>query len=127
MVYVEHAHQTQSDSSHSSSTPGSIDSENQSNVSNDPAKQCRPFLSAMVRAIKAWSAEHVPLSSPFLVCQFIGPYACMTEASNSVADNQRTTTDRDLTELTMSRYAKFWPLGSLVLGEITESDHDTMR
>lgn len=79
-------------------------------------RKCRPLLANVVRAIKAWSPEHVPSCSPYIVCTLIGPYASLLGSSAAVPDIQKGNMERELLALTITRFAKYWVIGSMVLG-----------
>lgn len=79
--------------------------------------RCRPLLSQVMRAVKAWSPDHVPLAHPFIVCMLLGPYTSFLRCSDKIHDQANEAMVKDLLELTIARFAKYWHVGSLMLGE----------
>lgn len=79
-------------------------------------RRCRQFTKEVCRTIRAWSPAYIPLASPFIVTSLVGPAAIHFGKTND-NDNGRQSIDREMLELTIGQFAKFWDLGALMLGK----------
>lgn len=75
----------------------------------------RPLLVRVMRAVKAWSPEHVPLCSPFTVILLMGQYSSWVRCTSGLED-QNLEAMKELLALTIARIANYWTIGCLVLG-----------
>jgi hypothetical protein len=69
------------------------------------------------RIIRSWSPEYVPFLCPLVTCTLLGPngvHAGAKPASNSSERNDDL--DREMLKLTLSHVARYWSLGTILLG-----------
>lgn len=81
-----------------------------------PMRRCRQFTKEACRAIRVWSSAYIPLASPFIVTSLIGP-AAVHFCDHRHSENGKSGIDQEMLELTIGKFAKFWKLGSLMLGK----------
>jgi hypothetical protein len=81
-------------------------------------QQCRPHLHEIIRAVKRWSPEYIALTSPFISCTLIGP-AAMNLGTLKGFGNFEQSDDvyMEMLRLTLDHFAKYWNIGSLLLGK----------
>lgn len=81
-------------------------------------RRSRPLLANIMRILRQWSPDHVPLASPLLFCTLLGPSNYIMRCMKTVTQNQsRISLMRDLVVLTIRRVAQYWHIGSLILGK----------
>lgn len=81
-------------------------------------RRSRPLLAKIMRILRQWSSDHIPLASPLLFCALLGPFNYIMRCIKTVTQNQaRITLMRDLVMLTIRRVARYWHIGNLVLGK----------
>lgn len=78
----------------------------------------RPLLTNLMRILRQWPPDHIPLASPLLVCALLGPFNYIMRCIKTVTQDQtRIALMRNLVALALTRVANYWHIGSLVLGE----------
>lgn len=78
----------------------------------------RPLLANLMRILRQWPPDHIPLASPLLVCALLGPFNYIMRCIKTVTQDQtRIALMRNLVALALTRVANYWHIGSLVLGE----------
>ncbi|OAG34855.1 hypothetical protein AYO21_10960 [Fonsecaea monophora] len=80
------------------------------------AQRCVQHAHEVVRAIKAWSADYIAYSSPFIVCSLVGPAAMHILQTSSEGSSALSSLNRDVVCLGIAQYARHWGLGSIMLG-----------
>lgn len=87
----------------------------------------RPYAEQVFRSIRRWSPEHIPFNSPFIGCLILGPAAinlrvAMGLRKHTHAGQESITIEADLLKLALEHIAKFWSIGSVMLGMISVID-----
>lgn len=82
----------------------------------------RPYAEQVYRCIRQWSPEHIPYNSPFIGCLILGPAAIhmrVAKGLGSVPDTERKSPciEVELLKLALGHVARYWGIGSAILGE----------
>ena len=83
---------------------------------NDGAEQDPHQVGDLARMCATWPPEYIPLAMPIVACLIIGPSGTNIISAASTP-NQNV---RDILQLTLSHFSKYWDLATLALGEFSE-------
>lgn len=86
-------------------------------------QRCARYTSEVVRAVHLWSSDYIALSSPLSSCSVLGPGAIHAAARffDTLNQDQRNqqAIDGQMLELVIKRFAEYWNIACLLLGETT--------
>jgi hypothetical protein len=82
----------------------------------------RPCSEQIFQTIRRWPPEYIPYNSPFLGCLISGPAAVHLRVAKEMrktanAQGESVCTEVDVLILALTNIAKFWKIGSILLGE----------
>lgn len=81
------------------------------------ASKCGQHGHDIVRVVRAWTPDYIAYTTPFIVCSLLGPAAMHFPADTSISqDLQITSNDRELVLLAIHQFARYWKIGSLLIG-----------
>ena len=81
----------------------------------------RPYAEQIIRVIQKWSPIYIPHTSPFIGCLVLGPAGINLRVAmerGKLAKDGRfiPSVDVEILKLTLSHFARFWKIGSKLLG-----------
>lgn len=78
------------------------------------------YTSQIFRAIHIWPPEYVALAGPLIACLILGPTAInlrvARELQSPPTTDNTTNVQEELLKLVLTQFAKYWEIGSLLLG-----------
>jgi hypothetical protein len=80
------------------------------------------YAEQVYNAIHVWSPEYIPLATPFIGCSVTGPAGMNLKVARGSRGARRskgetTTIEEELLMLVLKIIARFWNIGSLLLGK----------
>lgn len=84
----------------------------------------RPYAEQVYRCIRQWPPEYIPCNSPFIGCLVLGPAAIHMRVAKGLGSGSDTGRkppfiEAELLKLALGHIARFWGIGSAILGEIS--------
>lgn len=64
--------------------------------------------------VRNWPPEFIPIALPLIACTIIGPAAVNITPEQ---DRQGGHINKEMTDLVLQRFAEYWGLGSVLVGE----------
>lgn len=92
----------------------------------------RPYAEQIIRVIQKWSPIYIPHTSPFIGCLVLGPAGinlrvAMERGKLSNDGKFIPSVDVEILKLTLSHFARFWKIGSKLLGTMTFLPYNPVR
>ena len=91
---------------------------NSTNGRTATASKCVQHGHDIVRVVRAWTPDYIAYTTPFIACSLVGPAAMHFPDHESNSQGlQITSVDKELVLLTIHQFARYWKIGSLLIGK----------